>query len=159
MGVDVSYTPGPVGLSAEWMQAREQRENQGLGDEDLSDLITTGWYTAGTWLITGEDKEGLNRPRRALFDGGVGALELGARYERLQFESQAKIGPAFRNPRAEHILGNTDQVLTFGINWFPNRWVRFTVNSIREQFDDEARTPLPGITTFWAGVGRLQIVF
>lgn len=159
MGVELVYTPGPVGLFAEWMQAREQRKNQGLDDVDLSDLITTGWYVSGTWLVTGEDKEDFDNPRNPLFDGGIGAIELAARYERLGFESADKTGPAFTNPRAEHILGNTDAVWTFGVNWFANRWVRTTLNAIREEFEDPNRTPVLGTTEFWSGVVRLQVVF
>jgi phosphate-selective porin OprO and OprP len=159
MGAEFNYTPGPVGLTAEWMRAREQRRNQGLGDVDLSDVLTTGWYTSATWLVTGEDKENFNNPRRPLFDGGIGAIELGVRYEKLQFESEEKVGPAFRNPRAAHILGNSDKVLTFGISWFVNRWVRITGNIMREEFEDATRTPLPGVTEFRSGVARLQLVF
>ena len=159
MGAEVNYTPGPVGVSAEWMRAREERRSQGLGDVDLSDVLTTGWYAAATWLVTGEDKENFNQPHRPLFQGGVGAIEVGARYEELGFESEEKVGPAFRNDRAENILGNSDKVWTLGVNWFPNRWVRVTVNGIREQFDDPPRTPQPGTTEFWSGVARLQLVF
>jgi len=159
VGTELVYTPGPVGLTAEWMRAREERNNQGLRDEDLSDVLTTGWYASATWLVTGEDKDGFNNPRRSLFAGGFGAVELGARYERLGFESEEKVGTPFANPRAAHILPNSDKVWTLGINWFPNRWVRLTINGIREEFADPERTPVPGITKFWSGVGRLQIVF
>jgi phosphate-selective porin OprO/OprP len=159
MGVEFTFAPGPVGLTGEWMQAREQRKNQGLGDVDLSDLISTGWYAAATWFVTGEDKDNFNNPRGSLFDGGIGAIELAVRYDELGFESADKTGPAFTNPRAEHILGNTDRVWTFGVNWFPNRWVRTTVNAVRESFEDANRTPIPGTSTFWSSVGRLQFVF
>ena len=159
VGTELHYTPGPVGLTAEWMQAREERRNQGLGDVDLSDVITTGWYASATWLVTGEDKAGFNRPRRPLFRGGPGAIEVGVRYDTLGFESAEKVGPAFSNPRAEHILPNSDSVWTVGVNWFPNRWVRLAANAIREEFDDPPRTPQSGTTTFWSGVGRLQLVF
>jgi phosphate-selective porin len=84
---------------------------------------------------------------------------VGARYERLGFESAEQVGPAFRNPRAEHILGNGDSVWTVGVNWFPNRWVRVTLNGFREEIEDAPRTPVPGTTTFWSGLGRLQLVF
>ncbi len=159
MGAEASYTPGPVGLVAEWMRAREDRNEQGLGDVDLSDFITTGWYVSATWLLTGEDKEDFNNPGRPLFQGGVGAIEVAARYEKLQFESEDKTGPAFTNPRAEHILINSDTAWTVGVNWFLNRWIRLTVNGIREEFEDPQRTPEPGITEFWSGVARFQIVF
>ncbi len=165
VGTEVNYTPGPVGLTAEWMQAREERRDQGIGNNDLSDVVTTGWYASATWLLTGEDKEGFNNPRRSLFAGGFGAVEVGARYERLGFESAEKVGPAFSNPRAAHILPNSDKVWTLGVNWFPNRWVRVTANGIHEEFEDPFRTPIPrtleepGETKFWSGVARLQIVF
>ena len=159
MGVELSYTAGPASVTAEWMQAREQRERQGLGDVDLSDVITTGWYAAATWLLTGEDKEDFEDPDRPVFDGGMGAIELAVRYERLGFESADKIGPAFANPRAEHILPNTNRVWTFGVNWFANRWLRATVNAVREDLDDRTRTAIPGTARFWSGIGRLQLVF
>jgi len=159
MGAEFNYMPGPVGLTAEWMRAWEQRRNQGLGDVDLSDLITTGWYASATWLVTGDQKEDFNNPRRPLFDGGIGAIELAVRYDELGFESAEKVGPAFRNPRAAHILGNSDKVWTLGINWFVNRWVRVTANVIREEFEDAVRTPEPGTTEFRSGVARLQVVF
>jgi phosphate-selective porin OprO/OprP len=159
MGVELTYTPGPASVTAEWMQAREQRKRQGLGDVDLSDVITTGWYTAATWLVTGEDKEDFDNPAAPLFQGGVGAIELAIRYEQLGFESAEKIGPAFTNPRAEHIRPTSDHVWTFGVNWYANRWVRATMNAVREEFEDPARTPVTGTTRFWSGIGRLQLVF
>ena len=159
MGVELSYTPGPVSVAAEWMQSREQRKGQGLGDVDLSDFISTGWYAAATWLVTAEDKENFDNPRDPLFQGGIGAIELVVRYDELGFESAEKDGPAFTNPRAEHLLENSDRVWTIGVNWFANRWVRATINGIRENFQDPARSPIPGTATFWSGLGRLQIVF
>ena len=159
MGAELVYMPGPIGLTAEWMRAREARNDQGLGETDLSDMLTTGWYTAATWLVTGERKATFNNPRRPLSAGGIGAIELAVRYETLEFASSNTSGTPFRNPRAEHILGNSDKVATFGVNWFVNRWVRITANAIREQFEDAPRTPQPGTTEFWSGVARLQLVF
>jgi phosphate-selective porin len=109
--------------------------------------------------VTAEDKEDFDNPRDPLFQGGIGALELAVRYDELGFESAEKNGPAFTNPRAEHLLENSDRVWTIGLNWFANRWVRATINGIRENFQDPARSPIPGTATFWSGLGRLQIVF
>ena len=159
MGVEFTYTPGPVGLTAEWMQAREQRKNQGLGDDDLSDVVTTGWYAAATWLLTGEDKENFNNPRDSLFAGGFGAVEVAARIEKLGFESVDKTGPPSRDPRAEHIYPNSNTVWSIGVNWFMNRWVRVTLNAIHEELDDPQRTTIPGVMGYWSGLGRVQLVF
>jgi phosphate-selective porin OprO and OprP len=158
-GAEFVYTPGPVGLVAEWMQAREQRLGQGLGDIDLSDVITTGWYASATWLVTGEDKENFDHPRRPIFTEGIGAIELGARYEELGFESAEKIGEAFSNPRAENILQNSAAIWTLGINWFPSRWTRVVLNAMHESLEDPGRVLQTGITGYWSGVFRLQIVF
>ena len=158
-GLELLYTPGPVGIAAEWMQAREQRRGQGLGDLDLSDVITTGWYASATWLVTGEKKEDFDHPRHPIITEGIGAIEVGARIEKLGFESAAKVGPAFSNPRAENILQNSATVLTLGVNWFPTRWTRLVLNGMRESFSDPERVPKSGVTDYWSGVFRLQIAF
>ena len=141
------------------MQAREERQGQGVRNPDLSDLVTTGWYGSATWLITGEDKEDFNGPRDPIFTDGIGAIEVGARYESLKFESASKVGPAFANPRAEHILPHGNDIWTLGVNWFPNRWVRVVANAIHLKYLDPDRTPRVGQTDFWLGVLRLQLVF
>ena len=41
-----------------------------------------------------------------LFDGGIGAVEIGTRLEELRFRSASREGPAFANPRADHLAGN-----------------------------------------------------
>ena len=158
-GAQFDWTPGPTGFKAEWMQSREQRLMQSNRNQDLSDVIGTGWYAAATWFITGEDKSDSVTPKRPLFRGGIGAIELGARYDQLTFESAGKTGTAFTNPRAEHLLPNTDRVWTFGANWMLNRWSRVIVNAIHESFEDELRTPASGTTKFWSGLLRLQVVF
>ncbi len=158
-GAQFEWTPGPTGLKAEWMQSREQRLGQSNRNEDLSDLIATGWYVSGTWFVTGESKGGNVSPRRPLFQGGVGAIELGARYDQLELRSAATTGTAFTNPRADFLLPNSDQVWTLGVNWMPNRWVRVITNAIHEEFADKARSPEPGTASYWSGLVRLQVVF
>jgi phosphate-selective porin len=125
----------------------------------LSDVITTGWYASATWLVTGEDKENFDHPRRPIFTEGIGAIELGVRYEELGFESAEKIGEAFSNPRAENILQNSAAIWTLGINWFPSRWTRVVLNAMHESLEDPGRVLQTGITDYWSGVFRLQIVF
>jgi phosphate-selective porin OprO/OprP len=158
VGAELQWTPGPVGVKAEWMQSREDRLGQGNRDQDLSDFIGTGWFASGTWLVTGEGKSEDIEPRRPLFQGGMGAIELGVRYDQLGFRSGGGEGQAFRNPRADRLLANTDHVWTLGVNWFPNRWVRVMANAIHERFDDAARTPKPGVTSFWSALFRTRFV-
>jgi len=158
-GLELDWTPGPYGLRAEWVQSREDRRQQGLGDRDLSDFVGTGWFVSGTWIVTGQDKDDNISMRRSLIRGGPGAIELAARYEELGFGSASRAGIAFRNPRADHLLENTDRIWTVGVNWYAAPHVKVVANAVHEAFDDEARTPQAGETTFWSGVLRLQIVF
>jgi len=159
MGAQFDWTPGPTGLKAEWMQSREQRLNQSNRNEDLSDFITSGWYVSGTWFITGEDKDDNINPRQPLFQGGIGAVELGVRFDELALRSASTEGTAFTNPRADYQVPNSDRVWTFGVSWMPIRWVRVVTNAIHETFEDTSRTPIPGTSSFWSGLVRLQLVF
>ncbi len=159
LGLQFDWSPGPTGFRGEWMQSREERLGQSNRNQDLSDFIGTAWYTSVTWLVTGEDKDSDVQPRRPLFKGGFGAVEIGVRYDELTFESAGKTGPDFTNPRSEHLTPNTDRTITFGVNWLANRWVKVVANALRQTFEDETRTPLAGTTRFWAGLLRLQVVF
>lgn len=159
LGAQFEWTPGPTSLKAEWIQSREQRKEQSNRDQDLSDYIGEAWYVAGTWFITGEDKDSNINPKRPLFKGGIGAIELAARYDQLGFRSASTTGTAFTNPRSEHLLPNTDRVTTFGINWITSPWTRVLINAIHESFEDENRTPEAGTNSFWSGLIRLNIVF
>ncbi len=158
LGAEASWSPGRFGFRAEYMRATDDRDGQGLGDIDLSDMVSRGWYASVTWVVTGEGKADGIRPRNPLFQGGIGAVEIGTRFEELSFGSVSRDGPAFRNPRAEHIAENRDRVWTTGVNWYPNRWIKIQGNAIREQLLDEERSPLAGRLTFWSGVLRLQVV-
>ena len=158
-GAQFDWTPGPTSLRAEWMQSREQRHNQSNRNEDLSDFIGNAWYVAGTWFVTGEDKDANVNARRPLLKGGPGAIELAVRYEQLGFESASKEGTSFTNPRAQFLTPNSDSILTLGVNWITTRWTRVIVNAIHEDFEDANRTPVPGTSSFWSGLVRLNIVF
>jgi phosphate-selective porin OprO/OprP len=159
-GADVALFAGPASLKAEWIEVRDERSEQGLGDVDLPSAFGRGWYLAGTWLVTGEDKDdGDVRPRRPFLQRGIGALELAVRQERLGFGSVDDDGePAFTNPRAANILRTHDDVTTFGVTWFLNRWIKLQGNAIRESFADVDRAPIVGRATFWSYVGRVQFV-
>ena len=159
LGVQFDWTPGPTGIKAEWMQSREQRQEQSNRNEDLSDFLGTAWYVSGTWFVTGEDKDNNINPRHPLFRGGIGAIELAVRYEELGFKSASTTGTAFTNPRAEHLVPNSDRALTLGVNWITSKWTRVIVNAINENFEDKTRAPVSGTAAYWSGLLRLNIVF
>ena len=160
-GVDARLFAGPTSVKAEWLGAWDERRNQGLGDDTLPDVVSHGWYTSGTWLLTGERKEDSDvRPSRPIFQGGFGALEAAARFERLSFGSRGTNGePAFANPRAAHLLGNREDILTVGLTWYLNRWFKVQTNGIYETFEDPERFPVLGQRSYWNYVSRLQFAF
>ena len=158
MEVDLDWPIGPVGVRAEYTEARDDRENQGLADQDLPDARGRAWYVAGTWVVTGEKKERPVEPREGGIPlGGIGAVELVGRIERLWFDSVDPQGPALRNPRSRNILPSGEHVLTLGVNWYVNRWTRLQLQSIREQPQDPERSPLLSDAAFWSAVFRLQL--
>jgi phosphate-selective porin OprO/OprP len=157
-GADVQWTPGPFSLKAELLHMYDQRLGQSISNEDLSDVLGRGFYVSGTWLVTGENKSDRVRPRRDfLTEGGPGALEVGTRYEFARFGSREHPGPPFRNPRAANILGNSVRAWTFGVNWYLNRYGKVQFNAIREDFEDLARSPIPGREVFWSYVTRFAL--
>lgn len=164
LGVEMSWAPGPFSVTSEYIQSSEARERLGVGNEqgldnDLPDIEGRGWYVAGSWVATGEKKDGGVKPRRPFLQGGLGAIEVVVRYESLRFASAgAPQEPASDSPRAANIRGNGERALTGGLNWYVNRWVKVQVNGIREQLDDPERGPVPGRSSFWTLVSRVQFV-
>jgi phosphate-selective porin OprO and OprP len=159
VGLETRWRPGPAAIQAEYIRLTDERRGQSVEDGDLSPLQAAGWYISGTWLITGERKsKGGDRPARplALFSKqhGIGAVELAARIERLDFGNGASGGSS--SPRADRVLGNANQVLTYGINWYLNRWVKLQANLVRERLSDPLQGPLPLRPVMWTRLFRLQ---
>jgi phosphate-selective porin OprO/OprP len=157
LGIEMQFRPGPASIKAEWMRVETQRRGESVEDGDLSPLIGEGWYVSGTYAITGEKKSSVDRPKKPLFPGlGYGAIELAARIENLTFRSGASGEPGSTSPRADVILGNGDQVTTFGVNWYVNRWFKIQANFIRETLDDPSQGPLPSKPSFSSTAIRFQ---
>jgi phosphate-selective porin len=157
-GADADWTLGPASARAEYTWESDDRLRQGLGDQDLPDARARAWHVSGSWILTGEDKRRPVRADAPFLQGGAGAIEVAARYERLWFDSAGGTDAPFRNPRSETIFGSGDRVLTLGVNWTLNRFMKILVNGIREQVEDPERSPVPNGAAFWSRVVRLQFV-
>jgi phosphate-selective porin len=83
-------------------------------------------------------------------------VEAVGRYERIWFDSEDAQPPAFRNPRSRTIFPGGARVLTLGVNWYVNPWVKLQLQTMREQPEDPERHPLGG-EPFWSPVVRLQL--
>jgi len=148
---DFDWSFGPGGARAEYTHVLDNRDQQGLADQDLTDARARSWYASGSWVITGEEKERPVKPRRK-----AGALEVVGRYERIRFDSAGGLEPAVRNPRATLIFPSGERVLSLGLNWYLNRWVKLQVQTMREQALDPERSAVAGGKAFWSPVFRLQ---
>jgi phosphate-selective porin len=128
-----------------------------MNDTDLPPLVSAGWYVSGTWVLTGERKaRGPDNPHRPLFQGGYGAVEVGARIEQLAFWSDGT-GQVSTSPRAEVILRQSDRAATFGVNWFPNRWTKVQFNVMQERLLVPSRDAAFQTPQFWSRVLRVQV--
>jgi phosphate-selective porin OprO/OprP len=156
---DIDWTAGPASVRAEYTWVIDGRSRQGIGDEDLPDARARSWYVGGTWILTGQLKKRPIGIGREFPRGGVGAIELAGRYERLWFDSAggADLDLPSRTPRAANILPSGDRALTLGVNWALNRWIKLQFNGIREQVEDPGHGPISGGGAFWSQVARLQI--
>jgi phosphate-selective porin OprO/OprP len=154
---DLEWLLGPASLRAEYTYVTDDRLGQGVQGQDLPDARYRSWYAGGTYLITGEAKTRPVSPRAELLRGGIGAVELAARYERIWYDSAGQDVPS-RNPRAEVIAESGDRVVTLGVTWILNRWVTLQANGIRERVDDPQRNPIPNGAAFWSRVLRIQFV-
>jgi phosphate-selective porin OprO/OprP len=153
---DVDWTIGPASARSEFTWVTDDRLRQGMDDEDLPAARARSWYIAGSWILTGEPKTRPVKAANEFLNGGLGAVEVTGRYERLWFDSVGRAGAnvASRDPRAEQIVPSGDTALTIGMNWTLNRWIRVQVSGIREQVED--RNPIAHVGAFWSRVVRFQ---
>jgi len=157
-GTELRWQPGPFSIESEYIRVVTERRGVSVENTDLSSLVAEGWYVSGTWAVTGERKaRGLERPRRPVSRGGLGAIEVAVRAESLGFSSAATGEAASSSPRAEVIVGNRDRAQTYGVNWHPHRWVKVQVNAVREALSNPALGPRPGHPVFWSRQLRLQL--
>ena len=137
LGVELAWQPGPLGVKSEYIRLTDEHPD----DVPNAEMVATGWYLSAMWVLTGEAKAaGLSVPPRPVHHGGVGTIELAARFESLLFRDGT-------GPVSETRIG------TAGVNWNLNRWVRVQFNLIREQLYQPS-----GRSVFWARVFRVQFV-
>lgn len=155
LGGDAEWRNGPFGARGEFMHVRDTRLGEGTDDNDLPDLISRGGYASATWVVTGE-KKGADtvKPKHPLPGGGFGAVEVAGRFEWIDFgagnESAASAGP-----RAADLATQDARVITLGVNWYLNRFIRLRANLIHERRPDVDAGS--GEHTSWSPVIRFQL--
>lgn len=153
-GFEVVHAYGPVGLYGEYVKTKEERDGLGTGGSNLADVDGRGWYVAGTWLLTGEEKVHGKAPKvKHNFDprtGGLGALELVARFAKLDFDSDDPLP----SPGSNEV-----EALTVGLNWYLSPNVRMMFNWVNNWYDNDNMTPIKGDNSSWEITSRLALWF
>lgn len=128
------FYAGPLGLLGEYVISRSEVTSAGA----TAALEHTAWQAEGSFFLTGE-KAGFRSPApRKPFDlkeGGLGAVELVARYGELTLDPAAfplysSIGSSVQEARAWGV----------GVNWHFTRAVKVAVNYERTTFTGGAAT-------------------
>jgi phosphate-selective porin OprO/OprP len=117
------YYHGPFGGYAEYVHSEGD-----VRRADVRDRVThEAWQAAASWVLTGEPAiEQRNERPRANFDPPshhYGALQVAARYQMLAV-SQNAVSLGFASPTASRHV----RVLTLGLNWYLNPFVKWNLN-------------------------------
>jgi phosphate-selective porin len=159
LGAEVEWRSTPCSVSAAYLRATDERLGESVEDSDLSPFVGEGWLAGGACVVMGERRTTGGPSRQTLIPSrGVGLVELAARFERVRFGSVATGDESSTSPRADVIPGNGSRILTLGLNWHLNRWVRVHANAIREALTYPERGPFPDRPHFWSRVLRIQFL-
>ena len=136
----------------------------------LPDNTFYGGYLQGAWTITGEQHK-YNPAAGAyggitpavpfsLKNGGWGAWELAARYSYMNLDdnvASALAGGAAAG-KGNGIVGGRQQVMTLGLNWYPNNNIRFDLDYLHGLIDKTSTAGENG-ASFDALAARAQVQF
>jgi len=153
IGGDAEWRNGPFQVRGEVIDVRDDRHGEGTDDNDLPALHSGGGYVSGAWIVTGEKKNDAIKPHRPFPRQGLGAVEVAGRFEWIGFGTTS--GDLSAGPRAAVPAAQRSHVVTLGINWYLNRYVRLDANVIHEtRYDGDAVVETEQLS--WAPVIRFQ---
>lgn len=153
-GGDLTYSRGPFKVQAEYLDLREQRRGQGATGLDLPDALGRGWNIQVSHVVTGEAKGATVSPKRSVFHGGRGALELVGRAEALKFDHG---GAAPGSPTSADRAGA--RALQAGANYWFSSFMKVQGSALWETYDDSLDAPTPGRKgRYFTLMARLQFM-
>jgi phosphate-selective porin OprO/OprP len=138
-GLEAEYLYGPFSARSEYLSGHFERVGTSTR---FSDLDVSGFYINLGYVLTGEDAPH-NAPirPRAIFkptEGGWGAWQLVGRYQVLRTDQGLlNLGLARGTDKAESV--------TIGLNWHPNKHIRFQFNFDHAWFEDEVLVQSVGL--------------
>jgi phosphate-selective porin len=141
---EFTYLKNNFSLRGEFDQLNMSRDNVGslqaggLGFVSLPSIIAKAWDISTTYLITGEKRpeNGTPRVKRPLFGPdtpggqgrGLGAWEIAFRYTGIQANEPQASFLTYYTPGFVPGFNNHTDEFTFGVNWYPNYWVKYVLN-------------------------------
>ncbi len=159
-GVEFYWAYGPVNFKGEYIHV--SLNNLKLGGYN-KDVYLQGGYLSLSYNITGEKfvykngKPGRVIPKNnfKLDFSSLGAIQVGIRYEFLKADKDLfKYGYVDSSKYTDKA-----QVITFGLNWYPNDMVRFMFNYYHAEFDDDIVVSDQKISDEDVFLSRFEIVF
>jgi phosphate-selective porin len=141
---EFTYLRGPFSVRGEYDQLDMDRTNVGslqaggLGFLSLPAIRARAWDVSTTYLLTGEKRPENGTPRvgHPLFGPdtpggqgrGRGAWELAFRYTGIQADEPGVNLENYYTPGYVSAFNDHTDEFTFGLNWYPNYWVKYVVN-------------------------------
>jgi phosphate-selective porin len=153
---EFTYLRSRFSLRGEYDQLNQFRQNVGslqpggLGFLSLPGITAKAWDLSTTYLITGEKRpeNGTPRVNHPLFGPdtpggqgrGLGAWELAFRYTGLQANEPQASFLGYYTPGFVPGFNNHTDEFTFGVNWYPNYWVKYVLNVGVDQLKEPSVT-------------------
>jgi hypothetical protein len=155
------YTSGAFRFLGEYLEQREQRKGQGTSGEDLPDVLGHGVSAQVSYLLVGERKGALTEPRKSVFQGGPGAVELVGRFETLRFDDTGSGSvPVSTGSRAANPAPAGAVAIEAGVNYWASYFMKLQTTAIWEKYDDPLAAPVPGKAGhYFSIIARVQFMF
>ena len=149
---EFTYIKSAFALRGEYDQLNMSRNNVGseqeggLGFLSLPSIIAKAWDVGATYMLTGEKQpeNGTPRVRHPLFGPdtpggkgrGWGAWGVGFRYMGIQANEPGANFLSYYTPGFVPTFNYHTDEFTMGLTWFPNYWVKYSVNLGIDQLKD-----------------------
>ncbi len=171
---EFTWVQGPWGLRGEYNQLQQNRDGVGalqvggVGFQTLPAIRAKAWNLSGTWLLTGEKRPENGTPKvkrpflgpdtPGLKGRGLGAWEVAFRYSGIQGKEPGIAFNSNLTPNEVATFNNHTDEFTWGINWYPNYWVRYMLDFNLDRLKEPSVTgALPG--NYFVLLQRLQFRF
>ena len=157
----LTYSRGAFRILGEYLEESEERIGQGALGQDLPDVLGHGLSAQAAWLLIGERKGAVVQPRKSIFQGGPGAVELVARVETLKFDDTGDPhAPVSTSNRGANLAPAGASAVEAGVNYWASFFMKLQATAMWEKYDDPLTAPVPGRKgPYFSIIARVQFMF